>query len=393
MQIKNFTIENYKGVKRVDITPSSNTIIIMGKNGAGKSSIIDGIKNLFAGKDKLIKRPIREGEEKAVLTADLGDYEIKRIFTDKTDRLEIKSKDGSRFSSPQALMDKLTGGKTFDPNEFSQKSESEQRQTLLEITGLNLLEYDNEISKLKDDRLIVGRERDAIGVYAGGEINEYIDKEIISVSKASDEFQIEKQKHSNYEQTQINIKAAEAKIIECKNTIITLEKEIEEYKKIEKPESNLVDLSEGLVQLESLNEKIRNAKQIKEKIDARRNKEDVYAALTNKIQEIEKNKKEKLEAVEMPLEGLELTDDGVLLNGVPLSQLSTSEKLKVGISMYITQKPELAVLFIKNGNDLDDENMKIIGEMADKYEIQILIERIDSDGQVGFYIEGGELKT
>src|SRR4051812_37263172 len=67
MKIISLHAENVKRLKAVDITPDSPTVVIAGKNGQGKSSVLDSILLALAGKDaaKLMTRPIRDGAERA----------------------------------------------------------------------------------------------------------------------------------------------------------------------------------------------------------------------------------------------------------------------------------------------------------------------------------------
>ena len=46
MKIDAFTIENFRGIKRVSASNLGDTIIIAGQNGSGKSCIFDAIRLL-----------------------------------------------------------------------------------------------------------------------------------------------------------------------------------------------------------------------------------------------------------------------------------------------------------------------------------------------------------
>ncbi len=54
--------------------------------------------------------------------------------------------------------------------------------------------------------------------------------------------------------------------------------------------------------------------------------------------------------------------------------------------------PELKVVRVRDGSLLDEDAMKILAKMADEADYQIWIERVDSNGDVGFVLEDGHLK-
>ena len=92
--IINFKSENIKNIRVVEISPKDNTVIISGKNGAGKSSVLDSIEYAFSGKS-LPRKPIRDGELKVQIVIDLGEFKLTRTFTQKGSTLKIENNDKS----------------------------------------------------------------------------------------------------------------------------------------------------------------------------------------------------------------------------------------------------------------------------------------------------------
>jgi hypothetical protein len=95
----------------------------------------------------------------------------------------------------------------------------------------------------------------------------------------------------------------------------------------------------------------------------------------------------------MPIEGISFDDENVLYNGIPFSQLSSAEQLKVSISMAMSMNPKLRIVRIMDGSLLDNSSMKTVKEMADTNDFQIWIEKVDESGKIGIYIEDGEIAT
>ena len=62
MKIINLKAENVKRIEAVDITPTDHLVEITGKNGAGKTSVLDAIWWALAGAASHQPEPIRKGQ-------------------------------------------------------------------------------------------------------------------------------------------------------------------------------------------------------------------------------------------------------------------------------------------------------------------------------------------
>ena len=117
MKIIRLEAQNILNIKAIEIQADGKSVILSGKNEVGKSSILDTIMMTLTG--KMVERPIKDGETRAEVTVDLGDYKVKRVWTEAGNRLEITSttKEGAivHYSSPQALINGILGQLAFDP--------------------------------------------------------------------------------------------------------------------------------------------------------------------------------------------------------------------------------------------------------------------------------------
>ena len=108
MKIVEFHAENVKRLKLVDITPKSNVVIVGGKNGAGKSTVLDCIRMAFSGAKGVDAVPVRTGQTAAKILVNTGEMKIERRFSTATGtQLIVTGADGKRIASPQAVLDKL----------------------------------------------------------------------------------------------------------------------------------------------------------------------------------------------------------------------------------------------------------------------------------------------
>ena len=60
------------------------------------------------------------------------------------------------------------------------------------------------------------------------------------------------------------------------------------------------------------------------------------------------------------MKGLALGNGEVLLNGLPLSQASGAEQLRLSMAIAMAGNPKLRVLRIKEGSLLDDDNLALL---------------------------------
>ena len=158
MKILKLSANNFKKLSAVEITPDGNVVVISGKNAAGKSSVLDAIEAALRGGRCLPKEPIKTGEHRAKVEAEIGEtvpeYKVTRKFLGANSTLKVETigETKTEVRSPQAFLDKIVGDISFDPLAFMKQTPAEQRNVLMDFLGLNLDEFDNKIASLKAER-------------------------------------------------------------------------------------------------------------------------------------------------------------------------------------------------------------------------------------------------
>src|SRR4051812_23810439 len=104
MKIVRFTAENFKRLSLVEITPTGEIVEVSGKNGAGKSSVLDAIDVALRGMEVAPRKPIKTGAEEARIMVDLGELVVTRTFRkseggDITTSLRVEAADGVKQRS------------------------------------------------------------------------------------------------------------------------------------------------------------------------------------------------------------------------------------------------------------------------------------------------------
>lgn len=390
MKIIELRSENIKKVKAIEIIPKENLVIISGKNGQGKTSVLDSIWFALEGKASLkdTPLPIRKGEKKAEVTLTLDDFIVTRNWTDNDKSyLKVTNKEGLTYNSPQELLNSFIGQLTFDPLEFAKMKEIEQKNLLLKVTDIDINVWDSEIVELRENRRIKGQEVKLLSGEREDITIEDLPEELISVTDINNELQ---------EAMLINTKIDEA-IRNKENSL----KEIERLKILVNDCENYLQKNKK-IPIDSLKEKLNDSQAINEQIRAKeRNKiadqkrnyaQIVYDEFTQRIEKIIKEKEFALSSAKMPISGLGISETGITYNDIPFGQLSSSEQLKVSLAIAMSLNPKLKIIRITDGSLLDEDNMSIIRGMADEKDYQVWIEKVDGTGTIGFYIEDGKVK-
>jgi len=417
MKILKLTAENFKKLSAVEITPDGNMVVISGKNGAGKSSVLDAIEAALRGGRCLPKQPIKTGEVRAKVETELGEtlipeYKVTRKFfgTSSTLKIETCGETKSEIRSPQTFLDKIVGDISFDPLAFMKKTSAEQRNALMDFLGLNLDEFDNKIISLKSERSDIRKEKER-KLHEADSITftpNLPPQEIDSGSllRELNEITIHNQKchkiatenavlQSRLDRIKKDMYAANAAITEWQNRIKKLRalRDELEIQTTQSSEISLKDSAEVEAKIKSLsetNEAIRRNKQKKEAFTTHDRCKEEYQRLGDEVKQVEGLKARKMAEAVMPVKGLTIQSDGLAFNGLPLEQVNAAKKLEICVAISMAMNPKLKVLRI-NGNDLDHDSLVTIGELVNNKDYQTWVEKVSDDNTIGFYIEDGHL--
>ncbi len=411
MRIIKLTAENVKKLSVVEIAPDSNLVEITGKNGSGKTSVLDSIWWAIAGAGNHQDRPIRKGAEKATIKLDMGDLVVTRTFAEGkggvTTQLKVETDDGARYGSPQSVLDAMTGALSMDPLAFTRMKPADQLHALESLAE----DYDFSASRrarqgLYQERRDVNRDvknleaRIAAHVIVeepdGAEDPGAVQKELTRAREHNarqDEFLRELELNTERVAGLKNDIAAIKASLEDKETalqaLIESRKgmpEPEEYLPISDIEARLSDAmrAEGLrtAAAESIRIGAEMAAEMK-------NLTEKSSDLSNRMDSLAKADKEAASAIDLGIDGLSLSPDGITLDGIPLDQASDAQQLRLAVAIAMRSDAKLRVIRIRDGSLLDDDSMNVLREMAAEKEFQVWIERVDSSGKIGVVMEDG----
>lgn len=402
MKIIELRAENVKRLKAVDITPDGTLQVVGGRNAQGKTSVLDSIWLALGGgkAGKETSRPIRDGEEKASVTLDLGELVVTRTWTASGTKLQVQSADGANHKSPQAMLDKLVGQLSFDPLAFTRLSARDQRDALLDLVDLDvdLDALDSKRQAVYDHRTEIGRQGKQIGEVA---VDGSLPTEEQSASQLIAEIREAQGQAASQQHDRAQLSRAKSRVRDLQDEIARLQDDLEhEQLAVSNLEAvidthpepkDTEDLEEKLATVEETNAAIRANNTARERKGQKDRLQSTYDQLTTDIVALDKKKADALTAAKFPVDGLAFDEQGVTYQGVPFSQASSAEQIKVSLGMGMALNPKLRVLVIKDGSLLDDAAMAAIREVVAEHDFQLWIERVGNADKGAVIIEDGEV--
>ncbi|MGW9020694.1 AAA family ATPase [Leucobacter chromiiresistens] len=394
MHIVELSIENFKRIRALNIEPDdSGAVVISGRNAQGKSSVLDAIWAALGGREgnKSVK-PIRDGSNQARVTLNLGDMVVTRIWRNGTSAVKVQSADGAEYKSPQSLLDTLFGRMSFDPLAFTRLSARDQKEMLLKQVTLDvdIDALDAERERKFDERTEVGRAKKALG--EPPVVDQDIPVEEVNASELLAELNEAMRKNADLRIARDAKSHLESQIADLERQLHQVRENLEIVSHAAAQDPVDEDaMRTQLQELDKTNAAVRQNNAARAQCVKHADLANEYAYLSEEIEAIDVQKAEALARAEFPVDGLGFDADGVTFAGIPFSQASAAEQIRVSMAMAMASNPKLRVIRIMDGSLLDDDGMRIITEAARERDFQVWIERV-ADGGAGFVIEDGELQ-
>ncbi|MFL5607715.1 MAG: AAA family ATPase [Gemmatimonadaceae bacterium] len=423
---------NIKRLTAVRIDFTGGVVQITGKNDQGKSSVLDAIIWALGGKARIQFKPIRAGEESAVIQLKVGKFLVTRTFKtdeqgDYTTSLRVEDAEtGARHPRAQEILDRLLAGIAFDPLEFA-RAEPRRRLEMLKrfIPNFDFATHEAERARDFEERTAINRDVKKMEAQLAGftitqevpepkietrSLEEQIEASRVENVKIQERIQARaalRTKMATWEEARTRALAEAAALrhrageIEAAAQVYKNQLDEAKARFEEKPEEpQLIDASAIAARLEDA----RNARAAYESYKAKVEARNKYAAeledmkkssidLTKAIEARDERKRQAIAEAKLPFPGLEPTVDDVLLNGVTIDQASSAQKIQAGTALAFAGEPELRLCLIHDGSLLDEDAMRALEAEAKARDFQVIIERV-SPSEVGsvVVIEDGHVK-
>ena len=399
VKINKLELENVKRVRAVQLTPTANGLtVIGGRNGQGKTSVLDAIAWALGGEKY---RPTKAEREGSVLPPDIRVELSNGIVVErkgKNSALKVTDPSGGRRG--QKLLDEFVEQLALNLPKFMEASDKEKAGTLLQIIGVGdrLAELERQEAQLYQERLAVGRVADQKQKYAA-EMPQYdgVPEDIISASELIRQQQDILAKNAQRQQWAREYDAIMAErdkidylieknkqeLIELQNRAILLEQQARDAQKSprEMEMESTAELEANIAQIDEINAKVRaNLDRAKAVEDASAYTQQ-YNGLTVQIDKVRGEKRALLDGAALPLPGLSVENGALTYNGQAWDCMSSSEQLRVATAIVRKLNPECGFVLVDKLEQMDPQTMREFGEWLEAEGLQVIATRVTGSGE------------
>lgn len=414
-KIAKLEIENVKRVKAVKIEPTEKGLTIVGgKNGQGKTSILDSIAWALGGDRKRPSKAEREGSvNKPYLKVTLNNG---LVVERKGKNSDLKVLDPSGESAGQTLLNSFVEELAIDLPKFIESSNKDKATTLLRIIGVGnqLFELEKKEEEIYNQRRSIGQMATQKQKYAD-EMTYYenVPDDFIKAKDLIDQQQeilarngenqrkrnqaIQLKEQYDREEYAINQKKAEIERLQqelaqleqthtnTSNDLQTAQKTAEQLQ-----DESTAELEASIAEIEEINEKIRVNQHKEMAEEEARNYNKQYEELTDQIEEVRQEKMDLLNNANLPLPGLSVEDSELTYNGMKWDNMSGADQLKVSTAIVRKLKPDCGFVLMDKLEQMDLDTLNEFGQWLEQEDLQVIATRVSTGDECSIIIEDGE---
>ena len=400
-------IENVKRVKAVAMQPSpSGLTVIGGKNGQGKTSVLDAIAWALGGEKFRPSDPQREG---SALPPSLR-IELSNglIVERKGKNSDLKVTDPRGERAGQTLLNQFVEQFALDLPRFMQASSRDKALTLLNILGIGdkLAELDRQETELYNRRHAIGQIADQKKKFAA-ELPDYPDapSEFVSASELIRQQQDilarngeNRRKRQHADQLAADYHNICERIGELYAQIHALEEKrdtlADDLRTAQLDAQQLVDqstaeLEENIANIENINVKVRaNLDKAKAEDEAEHYAEQ-YAVLTGQIETVRADRLALLNGAELPLPGLSVEAGELIYDGKRWDCMSGSDQLIVATAIVRALNPRCGFVLLDKLEQMDTETLASFNAWLRAEGLQVIGTRVSTGDECSIIITDG----
>lgn len=424
VRIDALELENVKRVRVVEMEPSPEGLtVIGGRNGQGKTSVLDAIAWALGGNKRRPDEPNRRGAATpARLRVGLSNGLVVER-RGKNGALHVTDESGRKAG--QALLDEFVGQLAIDLPRFMAGSDADKATALLQTLGIDeeLARVDGQIRGVYQDRQLAGRDAKAKRAHAD-RLPHHDDapEEPVSVAELvaeqqgilarNGERQAKRARASELaraveadratvdalmtavEEAETALRAAHARLEEANGR---LAKDVADARDAAKTAEELEDESTAEVEaaiarVEETNARVRENQAKAQAAAAAAVAEAEYERLDGEVERLRDERRALLDGAPLPLPGLSIDEDGRLTYlGATWGDMSGSEQMRVAAAVARAAKPECGFVLVDKLEQMDPQTLAEFGAWAQAEGLQVIGTRVATDGTCDLVIEDGRV--
>ncbi len=421
VKINQFEVENVKRVKAIAYDCAGETLtVIGGGNAQGKTSVLDAIMWTLGGDRYKPGTPMREGAEKLATKVTMSNGIV--VERRGQGSLKVTSPDGR---SGQALLNEFVNQFALDLPKFMNVSAIEKARMLLELypdLGAKLQELGEEIKRMFDERHALGqiatrKQKHAEDLpfnkgvpeepLSGKEMTGKL-QEALAVNARNAETrrragavarQID-QADGEIRQQQQRISELEARLVQERDRLADMQGKAAglklESKQAQEAIADLRDvdttaLEKEMEEIDSINARIRSNLDKRKAEAESADMQEQYREISQKLDELRAERIKLLSGVEMPLDGLQINEEGDLLfNDHPWDCMSGAEQLRVAVAISAAVKPECGFVLLDGMERMDIKQLRQFAAWLEARGLQAIGTRVSTGDECSIVIEDGQ---
>lgn len=411
IKINALQVENVKRVKAVALEPSADGLtVIGGKNGQGKTSVLDAIAWALGG-DRY--RPSNAEREGSTLPPHIK-LELSNGLTversGKNSALKVVDTTGKR--SGQQLLNEFVEQLAIDLPRFMQASNREKADTLLQVIGVGDQVHSLEVKEKEvyNRRHMIGQEADRKRKHAD-ELPHYpaAPKDLISASQLIRQQQDilarngeNQRKRMRANQIEHEYGRASAHVSILRSQLADAEKQLQQLEAdlavaqkdaLDLQDESTEEIERSLQEIEQINIQVRaNCDREKAEQDAAHYAQQ-YQDLTAELEEIRHDKYALLNSAELPLPGLSVEDGELTYKGKKWDCMSGADQLICATAIVRAINPKCGFVLLDKLEQLDADQLHMFGVWLKSQQLQVIATRVSTGPECSIIIEDGFVQS
>lgn len=411
VKINSLEFENVKRIKAVALTPAASGLtVIGGKNGQGKTSVLDTLAWVLGGESYKPSEATRQG---SVIPPDLK-VELSNglIVERKGKNSTLKVTDPSGGKGGQQILNQFVEQLAINLPKFLNQSSKEKANTLLKIIGVGdkLFELENKEKSIYDQRTAIGRIADQKKKFATEMITyEGVPLEPLSAAELIKQQQEILAKNGENQRKRDNVYSLQAERNRLAEKVNTLAEELEKYTELlgkacedfeiasksaeQLQNESTEELEKNIIDIDTINTKIRaNLEKEKAEIDAESYKKQ-YDTMSGQIEQLREEKMMLLKSANLPLQGLSVENGELTYNGFKWDAMSGADQLKVSTAIVRKLNPECGFVLLDKLEQMDTDTLNEFGNWLEAEGLQAIATRVSTGDECSIIIEDGYVVT